>query len=338
MARELWPAIRATVARTQERSGWSIGRVLKQLGISRSTYYAVVKNDGEPGQKRPIREPHAVLPMEQEHVIAYALRHPDLRHRELAWRMVDEDVAYVSPSSVYRILVSRDLVHRWERPPARAKRIREKPLKPDEKWQSDLRYVGVDDRWYYLITFVDECSRYIVHWDLLRWMDGSSIALAAQAAIDTLPKESRPVIQTDNGSGYVSRDFKTVLSERGLAHQKIRPHCPEENGLVERVNRTLGEALDVHDFEEVAGAKKTIGEIIRWYNEERLHSAIQFLRPIDVYRGEPQKLLEQRRVKLAVARHERREQNLRLQQSSLYLEAGRQGVNRNLNPSASCPG
>jgi putative transposase len=338
VAREVWAAIRETVERTRQRSGWSVGRVLEHLGISRSTYYAFEKRGAETAAGGPIREPHAVLPEERERVIAYALEHPDLRHRELAWRMVDEDVAYLSPSTVYRILLSRDLVHRWERLPARSKRIREKPTQPDEKWQSDLRYVRVGTRWYYLITFADECSRYIAYWELLRWMDGTSVALAAQAAIDRLPEHVRPLIQTDNGSGYISRDFKLVLSEQGLGHQKIHPHCPEENGLIERINRTLGEKIEEHDFEEVVEAQGVIGGIVRWYNEERLHSAIHFLRPIDVYRGDPEKLLEERRVKLRVARHQRREQNLRQRQTSLYLEHDDRGGNRNLNPTANCPG
>ena len=51
---------------------------------------------------------------------------------------------------------------------------------------------------------------------------------------------------------------------------------------------------------------KVIGRTIRWYNEQRLHSALGFLRPVDYYRGEPEELYAQRRQKLAEARHWRR--------------------------------
>jgi hypothetical protein len=50
------------------------------------------------------------------------------------------------------------------------------------------------------------------------------------------------------------------------------------------------------------------------YNTERLHSALGDLRPIDYYRGEPQQLHEARRRKLAEARHQRREANLKVRQ------------------------
>ena len=42
-----------------------------------------------------------------------------------------------------------------------------------------------------------------------------------------------------------------------------------------------------------------IDRIIGWYNHQRLHSALGFLRPVDYYRGDPKALHEQRRRKLA---------------------------------------
>jgi len=36
------------------------------------------------------------------------------------------------------------------------------------------------------------------------------------------------------GSAYISREFGGVLDEYGLSHRRIKPHCPEENGLMER--------------------------------------------------------------------------------------------------------
>ena len=45
-------------------------------------------------------------------MIAYALAQG---YRRLAWMMIDADVAYVSPTSVYRILIDADLLYRWKR-------------------------------------------------------------------------------------------------------------------------------------------------------------------------------------------------------------------------------
>jgi transposase InsO family protein len=235
--------------------------------------------------------------------------------------MIDEDVAYVSPSTVYRILREEGLVSRWL--PRRAKRHREqweKASGPDERWQSDIRYIGVGRRKYYLVLFLDEYSRYVVHYEMMCYLDGDTVSLEAQRALETLGGSVQPEIQTDNGSGYISGEFKRVLSEHGVGHVRITPHCPEENGLVERAHRTLAEALDEVELRDLEHARAVVGEIVRWYNEERLHSALHFLRPIDYYRGDPESLLEQRRAKLAEARQRRRETNLGIRQRLLWFE------------------
>lgn len=308
----------------QEWSGWGKGRILSELGVSRSRYYRRRRSPSPAPQgdaARP-RQPHALLPEERKAVIAHALENPNLRHRELAWDMVDKDVAYVSASTVYRTLQEAGLVGSWA--DKRKKRYREDPEKakrPDERWQSDLRYVKVNAKKYFLVFFLDEYSRYLVHHELMFSLDGDTMSLEAQRAIETLGGERKPVIQTDNGSGYISGEFNRVLTEHGLTHVRIRPHCPEENGLVERAHRTFAERIDEMDFRDVEEARAQIGEIARWYNEERLHSALYFLRPVDYYRGKPGVLLEERRRKLAEARHRRAERNLQIRQGTIAFEA-----------------
>jgi transposase InsO family protein len=279
------------------------------------------------------------LAEERQAVVRYARENPNPRHRELAWKMVDENVAHVSPSAVYRILREEGLVARWGAP--RQKRRREeneKARRPDERWQSDIRYVKVGGRRYYGVIFIDEYSRQVVHGELMSRLDGDSLSLEAQRAIEKLPPGIRPVIQTDNGSGYVSQEFKKVLSENGLGHVRIRPHCPEENGLVERAHRTLGDALDESDPEDLEAARALLQGVIRWYNEERLHSALHFLRPVDYYRGKPEQFLEARRRKMAEARHRRRERNLEGSQPTLRFEALDNEAKHSLIPEPICAG
>ncbi len=71
--------------------------------------------------------------------------------------------------------------------------------------------------------------------------------------------------------------------------------------------------------EDYLQAAKVISRLIRWYNEQRLHSALGFLRPVDYYRGNPEALYAVRRRKLAEARHRRRDKNLQLRQPTLPL-------------------
>lgn len=317
--------VEATVKETKRRSGWPVSRTLLALGISRSTYYEwdSLKSRRAAGDGGRLTPPpvHAVLDEEVEKVLAYARLYPDLRHRELAWRMVDDDVAFLSPSAVYGILKANGLICAW--PPAREKRERPEDAKataPDQKWQGDIMYVKVGAHWYYLQTWMDEYSRTIVHHDLLMFMDEASVTLSMQKALDGLSPDRRPLsVQTDHGSAYISREFKVTLSYVGVGHELIHPHCPEENGLIERSNRTLREKIEEQELRDYAEAKERIARIIHWYNHVRLHSAIHFLTPFEMYRGNPEQKLEERRRKLAQARLTRREKNLGKRQTTLPL-------------------
>jgi putative transposase len=324
--------VHAEVEQVRRRSGWPATRTLRHLGISRTSYYRWLREEkwcrASGGEPASVVQAYEALPEEKAAVLAYARKHPELRHRELAWRMVDEEVACLSPSTVYRILKEANLVCPWRRRTKRRREEDEKATQPDQCWGTDLLHLKVGSEEYFLVCFLDEYSRYLVHHELLMGMDGQTVSVAAQAAIETLPRgvdgkpERKPVIRSDNGSGYISQEFRGVLKENGLGHHRIKPHCPEENGQVERMNRTIREALEGEELENYVQAQEVLARISRWYNEERYHSALGYLRPVDFYRGNPQQLAEARREKLRAARHRRKEINLGIRQRTLGFQTG----------------
>ena len=308
------------VEQTKRRSGWSANQTLEVLEIARSTYQRWVKSMPEP-TSAPRSTPanlYELLPHERQAVIDYALAHPEVRHRELAWRMLDAGVCAVSPSSVYRVLREANLVCRWKpKPKVQGVGREARPSGPDQKWQTDIKYVRGPQGNYYLLSFMDVYSRYIVHHALLRWMDGQTVSVEAAAALEKLNGSAKPEIQSDHGSGFISREFLETLSGFGVMHKKIRPHTPTDNAEIERYHRTVDERLNELEAADFATTAAAVNRIIDHYNNERLHSALSFLRPVDWYRGTPPTLLAERRRKLETARSLRQQENLKLRQGLL---------------------
>jgi len=320
---ELQGEVQALVQQTKERSGWPARRTLSLLEVPPGSYYrwcrarawggpGAPESDSRPSNRGSMYE---VLESERQRIVAYALKHPEVRHRELAWKMVDEGVCAVSSSTVYRVLREAGLVCRWKpKVKARGSGRPAPPGRPDELWQTDIRYTKVGKRNYYLLSFLDVYSRYVAYHELLPWMDGLTVSVAAAAAIETLPKEVRPTIQSDHGSGFIAKEFAGTLAESGVGHTWIRPHTPTDNGIIERYHRTIGEKLEEHDLEDFTQAQEVIAGIIDHYNHRRLHSSLSYLRPVDYYRGDPEALLAERRRKLREARALRKQENLKLRQ------------------------
>jgi transposase InsO family protein len=299
----------ALVRRTQARTGWTLRRILQRLGLSRARYHAWAKRARAElldDLVRPPRCPWQALPEEVEAVLGYALAHPREGYRRLAWQMVDADVAYLSPSSVYRILDDADLLYRWKRSRGVGARPAE-PTGPHQRWHTDLMYLRVGDVWYFLVTVLDAYSRYVVHWELLTSMTAADVRVVLQDALQQTG--ASPAVVTDNGSQFTAKDFKELVRDFALEHIRIRTYHPESNGKLERFHRSTREALEATELLNLATARAILGRWVTHYNERRLHAALNYLPPAEYYAGDPPARLAERRRKLQAARTRRRERN-----------------------------
>ena len=302
-------AVLAVVRQAQIRTGWPLRRILRQLGVSKSRYHAWAQRAAAETLDdliRPPTSPWAVLPEEVEAVIGYALQHPQDGYRRLAWMMVDEDVAYLSPASVYRVLQKADLLYRWKRSRSVGQRPAE-PTRPHERWHTDLMYLRVGDVWYFLVTVLDAYSRYVVHWDLLTSMTAADVRVVIQDALTTTG--AHPDVVSDNGSQFTAKDFKELVRDFALEHIRIRTYHPESNGRLERFHRSTREALAEAELDNFSKARVIIGRWVVHYNERRLHAALHYLPPAEYYSGDPVARLAERARKLAAARTRRRALN-----------------------------
>ena len=76
---------------------------------------------------------------------------------------------------------------------------------------------------------------------------------------------------------------------------------PQSNGLDERVHRTFREELPLTSEAVLYEARTMMLDYREYYNHRRPHSALQYLCPVDYYRGDPIARLAEREAKLRTA-------------------------------------
>jgi putative transposase len=293
------------VKQTKVRSRWSAERTLLALGVPRSVYYAWLRRTSlEDRSGRPCRV-YEVLAEERDAICGYALRFPRIGYRKLTWMMVDADIACVGESTVYRVLSERDLLSRWKRSERSPGTYDFRPTSPNQQWHTDVMYVWVLCRFYFLVSFVDAYSRYVVHYKLLTRLDGKSVATELQAALDNNPG-AEPRIVHDHGGEFVNRDIAAVVKAHNLIDIKTRRHHPESNGIVERFNGTVRDETSDDYGNNYLEAQATIAGLMRHYNDDRLHAALGYMPPVIWHRGQPDEVRAGRARRIAAARAHRK--------------------------------
>jgi len=243
-------------------------------------------------------------------VVEEALARPELSPRELAWHVTDTGGSFISESSVYRILKSFDLVASPAYVVVSAKDRFDHPTRRvNELWQTDFSYFKVVGwGWYYLLSVLDDYSRYIVSWKLFTGMGAEDVQELLDEAIATTGVEAvevrhRPRLLSDNGSAFVSKALRSYLKERGMAHTRGKPYHPQTQGKIERFHRSLKNVVTLRNFYLPWELQEEIAGFVRYYNHERVHEALDNLTPADVY--------EARGREIQTARQRLKEQTLR---------------------------
>jgi transposase InsO family protein len=271
----------ATVRHLQERAEYPVKTALSVLGLPRSTFFDWARlEDGGKAARPPATTPkaHHITPIERA----------ELGHKRLAYALADTGIAAVRPTTVYEILKEAGLIGRWKQPEITAHKTGfDQPALAHEQWHTDIAYLNIHGTQYFLISVLDGFSRAIIHHDVRLKMETDDVELIIQRALDTIPKSTpRPRIISDNGSQYISGQFKTFLRNTGCSHSKARVRHPQSNGKIERWHKTIkGECVRRAALGGLDEARSVLAAYVQEYNETRLHSALNYLTPADYLKG-----------------------------------------------------
>ncbi|CAG4960563.1 unnamed protein product [Colias eurytheme] len=93
----------------------------------------------------------------------------------------------------------------------------------------------------YFLLFVDDYSRMAFVYFLKAKNEAFKYFKVYKALVEKQTQKSIKILRTDNGGEFCSTEFESFLDKEGIVHQKTNPHTPEQNGLCERLNRTVVE-------------------------------------------------------------------------------------------------
>ncbi len=292
-------AEKAIVLAQVESQFGSKRQVLSILGISKSSYYRWRRGQTDSGNRK--RPWNRITPDEEDKILAAAMESPELSSRQLAAWITDNAGFAVSESTVYRILRREGLVKRQETRLLAAKEYHTKTTRPHQLWATDASYFRVAGwGYYYLVTVMDDYTRFILAWRLQKDMSANSLIEVAQDAVDAtgmtdVPVEDRTNLLSDNGAGYLSRSFREYLQLIGIRHILAAPFHPQTNGKLERYHQSIKKEVNQLLYEAPSHLEKAIADFVDYYNYRRYHKALGNVAPADVLYGRREQILRRRK-------------------------------------------
>lgn len=182
-------------------------------------------------------------------------------------------------STIHRVLVRRGFVIPQPQKRPRTSWIRFESALPNETWQADMTHWALADGTNVeILDFVDDYSRLVTAAVVLPVTTAADVVATFYQGASTWGFPASML--TDNGCIFTAQfrhgrcGFETELATLGIAIKHGKPYHPQTQGKIERFHQTLKRWLRKRDrAASIAELQAQVDTFIRYYNEERPHSA-----------------------------------------------------------------
>jgi putative transposase len=157
----------------------------------------------------------------------------------------------------------------------------------DQVWSTDITYIRLTSGFVYLMAVIDWHSRYVLGWALSTTLDAD---FCIEAVGNIVQHKQCDIFNTDQGAQFTTPRFTQPLLGKGIKVSMDGRGRALDNIFVERLWRTVKyEYVYLQDLQTVQQAWLGLRDFFHFYNHERLHQALDYLTPADVYLGKRQK-------------------------------------------------
>ena len=151
----------------------------------------------------------------------------------------------------------------------------------NQVWSCDITYIRLLRGFIYLIAVMDWYSRYVLSWEISITLDTSFCLEALDRALKVATPE---IFNTDQGVQFTSTEFVNRLKAAAIRISWDGRGRALDNMFVERLWRSVKyEEVYMKDYQSVPDAVRNIQTYFTFYNQERLHQALDYQTPAQVY-------------------------------------------------------
>lgn len=153
--------------------------------------------------------------------------------------------------------------------------------RPNQVWGTDITYIRLAGGFVYLVAILDWFSRYVLSWEVSVTLDVSFCLDALERAL----RIGRPeIFNSDQGVQFTCQEFTGRLEAEKIQISMDGRGRALDNVFTERLWRSVKyEEVYLKDYGTVPGAIQNLGGYFGFYNEERLHQALGYKTPAEIY-------------------------------------------------------
>jgi putative transposase len=280
---------------------YSVSELAERFGISRKTAHKWIgryEEDGQAGYQEQSRRPHS-CPWQTELAVVEQLvglrkAHPHWGPRKLLNLMQERhrDWELPAPSTAALILARQGLVRsrrRYRRAhPGCPKTV---PQGPNDIWAADYKgqFRLKNGQYCFPLTISDLASRYLLGCDAHPAISFERTQQHLSRLFEAYGLPNR--IRTDNGTPFASNALARLSQlsvwfiKLGIYPELIEPGEPQQNGVHERMHRTLKQEATVPPSSSLRAQQHRFDRFREEFNAERPHEALGMKRPAQVYQA-----------------------------------------------------